>query len=406
VRTSALVTNLGVHFKLGRENALAWVTTLDKGQPVPGATVQVSDCNGKPLARATTDAQGVAELKGLSPTTGCIGGDDQKAYFAAPILPASPHRAARRRGGPGLHLERLAARHRALALQRAHQPDPAPDQRAHTVLDRTLLRAGETVSMKHLLRWKPRRALACRPEAWPATLVITHVGSGQQFTQPLAWRKTATGGLSASQQLCQVPPAAKLGVYQVELRAAGDQGRSSSGQFRVEEFRLPVFEGACHAQRQESAGAMCAVPAEVQVNYVAGGPAANLPVRVSALVRGKALSFPTTRPSAFSRPRASAKRGSSGEEEATASQDARVIADKLPLTLDRNGAGKLTIDPCRPRASRASCCWRPPTPTPMARCRRCAAPPRCGRPAWSPASRPRAGCRPASRSASRRWRWT
>ncbi len=32
VRTSALVTNLGVHFKLGRENALAWVTTLDKGQ--------------------------------------------------------------------------------------------------------------------------------------------------------------------------------------------------------------------------------------------------------------------------------------------------------------------------------------------------------------------------------------
>ena len=27
VRTSVLVTNLGVHFKLGRENALAWVTT-------------------------------------------------------------------------------------------------------------------------------------------------------------------------------------------------------------------------------------------------------------------------------------------------------------------------------------------------------------------------------------------
>ena len=34
----------------------------------------------------------------------------------------------------------------------------------------------------------------------------------------------------------------------------------------------------------------------------------------------------------------------SDDEEATASQDARVIADKLPLTLDRSGAGKLTID--------------------------------------------------------------
>ena len=56
VRTSALVTNLGVHFKLGRENALAWVTTLDKGQPVAGATVRVSSCAGKELASGTTDA--------------------------------------------------------------------------------------------------------------------------------------------------------------------------------------------------------------------------------------------------------------------------------------------------------------------------------------------------------------
>jgi hypothetical protein len=32
VRTTALATNLGVHFKLGRENSMAWVTTLDKGK--------------------------------------------------------------------------------------------------------------------------------------------------------------------------------------------------------------------------------------------------------------------------------------------------------------------------------------------------------------------------------------
>ena len=39
VRTSALVTNLGVHFKLGRESSLAWVTSLDKGRPVANAKV-------------------------------------------------------------------------------------------------------------------------------------------------------------------------------------------------------------------------------------------------------------------------------------------------------------------------------------------------------------------------------
>ena len=31
VCTSALVTNLAVHFKLGRQNVMAWVTSLDKG---------------------------------------------------------------------------------------------------------------------------------------------------------------------------------------------------------------------------------------------------------------------------------------------------------------------------------------------------------------------------------------
>ena len=32
VRTGVLVTNLGVHFKLGRENSVVWVTTLDTRQ--------------------------------------------------------------------------------------------------------------------------------------------------------------------------------------------------------------------------------------------------------------------------------------------------------------------------------------------------------------------------------------
>ena len=39
VRTGVLVTNLGVHFKLGRENSVVWVTTLDRGKPVEGADV-------------------------------------------------------------------------------------------------------------------------------------------------------------------------------------------------------------------------------------------------------------------------------------------------------------------------------------------------------------------------------
>ena len=60
VRTGVLVTNLGVHFKHGRENSVVWVTTLDRGKPVAGADVVVNDCNGKPLWNGKTDAKGLA----------------------------------------------------------------------------------------------------------------------------------------------------------------------------------------------------------------------------------------------------------------------------------------------------------------------------------------------------------
>ena len=60
VRTSALVTNLAVHLKVGRENGAVWVTTLDGAKPVAGADVRISDCFGKPLWRGVTGADGVA----------------------------------------------------------------------------------------------------------------------------------------------------------------------------------------------------------------------------------------------------------------------------------------------------------------------------------------------------------
>lgn len=145
-----------------------------------------------------------------------------------------------------------------------------PDERAHTIFDRTLLRAGETVSMKHLLRAETRQGFAL-PTARPDTLVITHVGSGQQFTQPLAWRNTATGGLSAQSSFA-VPPAAKLGVYQVELRNDASTGRGfGSGEFRVEEFRLPVLQGRITPSDKKALVHVRSVPTDVQISYVAGG---------------------------------------------------------------------------------------------------------------------------------------
>ncbi|MFX5555077.1 hypothetical protein ABTE11_22615, partial [Acinetobacter baumannii] len=57
VATAALVTNMAVHFKWGRERSLAWVTYLDSGKPVAGAEVRITDsCTGETFAHGTTDA--------------------------------------------------------------------------------------------------------------------------------------------------------------------------------------------------------------------------------------------------------------------------------------------------------------------------------------------------------------
>lgn len=348
VRTSALVTNLGVHFKLGRENAVAWVTTLDKGKPVANAQVRVSDCHGKEVATGVTDAQGLAQLAGISPSAPrCSGmGNVSGAYFVS---------ARARQPGSGPNdkntVEDLAFTwsnwHRGIEPWRFNLPtsrDPRPDERAHTIFDRTLLRAGETVSMKHILRTQTRQGFGL-PDVQPVTLVVTHVGSGQQYTQPLDWRKTATGGYSAENTF-PIPPAAKLGEYEVELRGAKGQRSLSTGSFRVEEFRLPVFEGRVGPAEKKALVNAKAVPVDVQVNYVAGGAAVNLPVRVSALVRGKHLDYRDFEEFSFSPPRGQRANDASsdGEEEDTATQNQRVVANKLPLTLDKNGAGKVTVD--------------------------------------------------------------
>ena len=338
VRTSALVTNLGVHFKLGRENAAAWVTTLDKGAPVANARIRVSDCRGREVANATTNAQGIANLSGISPTAPTCNNENSysQAYFVS---------ARATNAGVDDMAFTWSDWNKGIEPWRFNVPTsqaPRPDERAHTIFDRTLLRAGETVSMKHILRTETSAGFGLT-KAQPVTLVVTHVGSGQQYTQALAWRKTATGGQSAESSFA-IPPGSKLGVYEVELRGTSNERNFSSGQFRVEEFRLPVLEGRITPTEKNALVHVTTVPVDVQINYVAGGGAAHLPVRVSALVRGKHLNYSDFEAFSFAPPRGKNDSTGESEEEVNASADARVIADKQPLTLDKTGGGKLTID--------------------------------------------------------------
>ena len=89
-----------------------------------------------------------------------------------------------------------------------------PDTRAHTVFDRTLLRAGETVAMKHFVRDETERGLALPAAAQlPAEVVLTHVGSDTEFKLPLKWPR----GARSAENSWSIPKNAPLGLYDVAL---------------------------------------------------------------------------------------------------------------------------------------------------------------------------------------------
>ncbi len=338
VRTGVLVTNLGVHFKLGRENSVVWVTTLDRGVPVGGADVVVNDCNGNKLWSGQTDAQGLARAAQAFDTR-----------FETCVADSGLFVTARKADTKGVVDTAFVFSNwqKGIEAWRFNVPTGRgiePDVRAATVFDRTLFRAGETVSMKHFLRFETSTGLAnAKPDELPTRLKIVHEGTGQEFVQPLQWN-----GARHAVSTWNIPAATKLGVYNVVLeRESGNENRRrqwTSGNFRVEEFRLPLVDARLSGPKA-IAVAPKELPIELQLNYFSGGPMAQVAARASAVLKSRATSFSGYDEFSFEPPREASKAQAGGEDsEAEAgANDSKLVADKLPLTTDKNGAASFTL---------------------------------------------------------------
>ncbi|XHS79283.1 alpha-2-macroglobulin [Burkholderiaceae bacterium UC74_6] len=336
VRTGVLVTNLGVHFKTGNTSSLAWVTTLDRSKPVAQATVTVMSCRGEQLWQGRTDAQGLARIdKELV---------DPMANRACPA--DSGFFVTARKDGELAFL--FSSWQRGIESWRFNQPKAWSRDttvRAHTVLDRSLLRAGETVSMKHFFRVETPQGLGfAKSDALPDTLRIVHQGSGQEFTQELKWQ----GGGRFAESNWKIPATAKLGVYTVELRR-GDK-TWFTGQFNVEEFKIPLVDArlAAPAAMPVAGGAFTL---GAQLNYQSGGPMKNAPLQWSALLTPREPGFTGLNDYSFSPPRVQSQGDApdmSGDEDGEVAQqnnqrDARLVVDKQSARTDGQGAAKLAV---------------------------------------------------------------
>ena len=343
VRTSALVTNLGVHFKGGRENALVWVTRLDDGKPVANAQVAISGCDGKPLVNGQTNEQGIWQSPTAINASEC--NSEETGYSNAFFVSA---RATDAKGVQDMAFV-WSDWDRGIEPWRFNAPTSergAFDLRAHSVLDRSLFRAGETVSMKHYLRAENLQGLTSA-SATLNVLRIMHTGSGEQVELPLQWQANAGGGQSAVSEW-QIPKNAKLGEYTITLNGKDQNNEEvwlESGSFRVEEFRLPTMTGSIVPVDKPPFAALNKLPIRVQLAYINGGAANGLPVHVSASSSPGGVNFTGHDEFSFGKTRRwRYEADEEADENADDSGGTRLLADHLALKLDKNGSGELTIE--------------------------------------------------------------
>jgi hypothetical protein len=280
VSTAALVTNLAVHFKQGRASSLVWVTALDSGTPVANARVSVQDCDGKEHWKGTTDAQGIARVPHALPPLDrlptCLSNWDRQYMVFA-------------RAGDDVSFV-MSDWDEGISRWRFNVPQGGylGPYIASTVFDRTLVRAGETVHMKHFYRHHVRAGFAFVPAAGlPEAAIIEHQGSDQRYKLPVKWdaRSSATSDW-------RVPAQAKVGTYRVVFEDAlgGRKVQRTAGTFRVEEFRVPLMRAAIDPPDAPLVNPQ-QVSVGLQVSYLAGGGAADLPVKLRGVVQPRTATF-------------------------------------------------------------------------------------------------------------------
>lgn len=327
VRAAALVTNMAVHLKTGRDGGAVWVTTLDTGAPVEGAALRLSDCTGRETWRGSTGADGVAKIaQPLARAAKCA--EEGAAWFVSA------------RKGRDLSFT-LSDWQNGIEPWRFNLMTGYAGEEsviAHTVFDRPLFRAGETVSMKHFVKSEVAAGLG-PVTTMPGRVRITHVGSGTEVDLPVRFsaRGTAAGNW-------KIPADAKLGEYAVNLLLptvdAGNPRVLPSGSFRVGEFRLPLMTGALTAPRA-AAVAVRELPLDLALSYLSGGPAAGHGVRITALLRDKAVQFAGYDEFMFGIDER--RDDATGNAEGEAGRGDRLVVDKQALTLGRDGTARFTV---------------------------------------------------------------
>lgn len=346
VSTAALVTDLAVHFKWGRESSLVWVTRLSDGSVVADAEVAVSGfCGGPALWVGRTDRDGIARIGSeLGPPD-----SGSSCSYSHPLL------ASARKDGD--YSFTASFWHNGIQSWDFGMPvgNRWQAEAYVSVLDRGLYHPGETVAMKHVIRHRSGQGFDLDIKTGSQKIEIRHLGSDQVFALDVA---IDAGGLGETR--FTLPPEAKLGEYAVRFPDI-TPGGIETARFRVEQFRLPSMRAVLTGPRTAQVNPK-EVAVDAHVTYLSGGSAGGLRVKLRSTIEPAARSFPDFADYRFdgARPKPGIARsdlvedldafedgdagGASTEEVGGASVAATKKVRVQQATLDGNGMATIRVD--------------------------------------------------------------
>ena len=270
------ISDLGVHARVGAEDAAVWVTGAEDGRPRPGATVTLHDARGRVLARTRTDSTGLARLDRFAPQSPDTTDSEQRwsgfqGYVSATladdraVLGISDY-------DPDLSPWRFK-------VQSAWGSDRLPAAAA-VFTERGIYRPGEPLFAKAIVRTGPLGALE-RPSPGDSLRWLFQDRADETGeTGTLRDTTVALSAFGTAEQRFEVPAGAALGQYRIvaQLRRDGRWTDLAETTYRVAEYRPPEFlvdvatdSGPRFAQ--DSLGAA------VEARYLFGAPMGRAAVR-------------------------------------------------------------------------------------------------------------------------------
>ncbi|MHB1293610.1 MAG: Ig-like domain-containing protein [Anaerolineae bacterium] len=247
-----VVTDMNLTLKSGPDSMLLWATDLEDATGVPDVRLQVYDGQGKPVAEAVTDEQGLA--------TATYPEQDSWAPLTVVAQRGDSVTAVSRNWSSGIGPWEFG-------LSAAYGNEK---YRSYMYTERQLYRPGQTVYFKGIVRADADGDYALPPSGESVTITVFD-GQGREVMRtdaPLSEMGTIAGELALSE-------AATLGYYHIQGEY---HAHYLNTDFQVAEYRKPEFEVQVTLDEDDYVQGDT-IEALAQASYFFGGPVANATVR-------------------------------------------------------------------------------------------------------------------------------